>query len=53
MNSAIRAVVRMALSHNCRVFFIKEGYKGLCDGGANITEASWNDVSGIIQLVSN
>ncbi|VDD80631.1 unnamed protein product [Mesocestoides corti] len=50
MNSAIRAVVRMGLYCGCRVFFIKEGYQGLVDGKDNIVEASWADVSGIVQL---
>ncbi len=53
MNSAIRAVVRMGLYCGCRVFFIREGYQGLCDGGSNIQEATWADVSGIVQLVGN
>lgn len=51
MNAAIRAVVRMGLYCGCRVFFVKEGYQGLLDGGENIVEASWVDVSGISQLV--
>nr|CDS20605.1 6 phosphofructokinase [Echinococcus granulosus] len=50
MNSAIRAVVRMGLYCGCRVFFVKEGYQGLVDGGKNIREATWADVSGIMQL---
>lgn len=53
MNAAIRAVVRMGLYCGCRVFFVKEGYQGLVDGGDNIKEASWADVSGISQLVSS
>lgn len=51
MNSAIRAVVRMGLYCGCRVFFVKEGYQGLVDGGKNLREATWADVSGIMQLV--
>ena len=35
----------------CRVFFIKEGYKGLVEGGSNIVEAEWVSVSGIINKV--
>ncbi|KAK3743342.1 hypothetical protein QZH41_013914 [Actinostola sp. cb2023] len=49
MNAAIRAVVRMGLYANARIFTIWEGYQGLVDGGDNIKEVSWYDVSGIIQ----
>lgn len=48
MNSAVRAVVRMGLYVGARVYFIKEGYQGMVDGGDNIVEASWSSVSGII-----
>jgi 6-phosphofructokinase 1 len=48
MNAAVRAVVRFGLFLGCRVFFIKEGYQGMVDGGDNIVEAEWADVSGII-----
>jgi 6-phosphofructokinase 1 len=30
------------------VFFIKEGYQGMVDGGEHIVEAQWSSVSGII-----
>ncbi|KAH8858100.1 ATP-dependent 6-phosphofructokinase [Schistosoma japonicum] len=50
MNAAVRAVVRMGIYCGCRVFFIREGYQGLVDGGSNIEEATWADVSGILQL---
>jgi 6-phosphofructokinase 1 len=33
------------------VFFIKEGYKGLVEGGDNVVEAEWASVSGIINKV--
>ncbi|KAL3072743.1 hypothetical protein niasHS_017717 [Heterodera schachtii] len=49
MNSAVRSVVRTGLYFGCRVFFIKEGYQGMLDGGENIVEADWNSVSDIIQ----
>lgn len=49
MNSAVRSVVRTGLYFGCRVFFIKEGYEGMVQGGDNIVEASWNSVSDIIQ----
>ncbi|XP_076332985.1 ATP-dependent 6-phosphofructokinase-like isoform X2 [Tachypleus tridentatus] len=48
MNSAVRAVVRMGLYLGTKVFFIREGYQGMVDGGENIQEASWASVSGII-----
>lgn len=51
MNAAVRAVVRMGLYLGCRVFFIKEGYQGMVDGGDHIIEASWVSVSGIIHKV--
>ena len=35
----------------CKVFFIKEGYQGLVDGGDNIVEATWESVSEIINTV--
>ena len=51
MNAAVRAVVRMGLYVGARVFFIKEGYQGMVDGGDHIVEASWSSVSGIIHKV--
>lgn len=48
MNAAVRAVVRMGLYTGARVFFIKEGYQGMVDGGDHIVEATWVSVSGII-----
>ncbi|BFZ21148.1 hypothetical protein BsWGS_24186 [Bradybaena similaris] len=50
MNAAVRAVVRMGFYLGCKVFFIKEGYQGMVDGGDNIVEAVWSSVSGIIQM---
>ena len=49
MNAAVRAVVRMGLFVGARVFMIREGYQGMVDGGDNIVEAKWRDVSGIMQ----
>lgn len=49
MNGAIRAAARMGLYLGCKVFFIREGYQGMVDGGDNIQEAHWNSVSDIIQ----
>lgn len=48
MNSAVRAVVRMGIYLGAKVFFIKEGYQGMVDGGNHIVEATWASVSGII-----
>lgn len=52
MNAAVRAVVRMGIYLGCKVFFIKEGYQGMVDGGSNIVEATWSSVSCIIHRVS-
>ena len=30
----------------CKVYFIKEGYQGMIDGGERIVEADWASVSG-------
>lgn len=51
MNAAVRAVVRMGNFLGAKVYFIKEGYQGMVDGGDNIVEASWSSVSGIIHKV--
>ncbi|KAG5681302.1 hypothetical protein PVAND_010751 [Polypedilum vanderplanki] len=48
MNAAVRAVVRMGIYLGCKVYFIKEGYQGMVDGGENIVEANWASVSSII-----
>lgn len=46
MNSAIRAVVRMAIHKNCDVYAIYEGYEGLVRGGDLIKKMDWQDVRG-------
>lgn len=51
MNAAVRAVVRMGIYLGCRVYFIKEGYQGMVDGGKYIEEATWSSVSCIIHRV--
>ncbi len=51
MNAAVRAVVRMGIYVGAKVYFIKEGYQGMVDGGDNIVEANWSSVSGIIHKV--
>lgn len=48
MNAAVRAVVRMGIYLGCKVYFIKEGYQGIVDGGDNVVEATWSSVSSII-----
>lgn len=48
MNAAVRAVVRMGLYLGSKVYFIREGYQGMVDGGDSIQEATWVSVSGII-----
>lgn len=49
MNANVRAIIRAALSFNCRAFAIKEGYSGLVKGNDMICEMSWNDVRGWLQ----
>lgn len=51
MNAAVRAVVRMGIYLGAKVYFIREGYQGMVDGGDNIIEATWSSVSGIIHKV--
>ncbi|RXG70717.1 ATP-dependent 6-phosphofructokinase, partial [Armadillidium vulgare] len=48
MNAAVRAVIRMGIYVGAKVYFIREGYQGMVDGGDNIVEANWSSVSGII-----
>src|SRR5262245_29233394 len=49
MNTALRAVVRAALSHGVAVYAIYEGYQGMVDGGDRIRSMNWDDVGGIMQ----
>ena len=48
MNSCVRAVTRMAISKGMRVFAIHEGYQGMVDGGNQIRELFWRDVTDTI-----
>lgn len=48
MNAALRAITRMALYNDMKVFAIYEGYEGLVKGGDKIKELHWDSVSGII-----
>ncbi|XP_021373061.1 ATP-dependent 6-phosphofructokinase-like isoform X1 [Mizuhopecten yessoensis] len=50
MNSAVRAVVRMGFYLGCKVYYIREGYQGMVDGGDHIQEATWASSSGIMQM---
>ncbi|KAG1680856.1 ATP-dependent 6-phosphofructokinase [Nymphon striatum] len=50
MNAAVRGVVRMGLYIGAKVYFIREGFQGMVDGGSNIIEATWSTVSSIIHL---
>lgn len=50
MNAALRAIVRMALFNDMKVYAIYEGYQGLVEGGEMMKELSWSTVSGILQL---
>ncbi|XP_069815034.1 ATP-dependent 6-phosphofructokinase, platelet type isoform X1 [Dendropsophus ebraccatus] len=50
MNAAVRAVVRMGIYVEAKVYFVYEGYQGMVDGGANIVEVSWESVSSILQV---
>ncbi|NXI18317.1 PFKAP protein, partial [Irena cyanogastra] len=50
MNAAVRAVVRMGIYVNAKVYFIYEGYQGMVDGADNIVEVSWESVSSILQV---
>ncbi|XP_030623093.1 ATP-dependent 6-phosphofructokinase, platelet type isoform X6 [Chanos chanos] len=50
MNAAVRAVVRMGIYVGAKVYFIHEGYQGMVDGGDNIKEATWENVSSMLQV---
>ncbi|XP_078519431.1 ATP-dependent 6-phosphofructokinase, platelet type isoform X1 [Lissotriton helveticus] len=50
MNAAVRAVVRMGIYVEAKVYFIYEGYQGMVDGGDHIMEVTWESVSSILQV---
>ncbi|XP_069067302.1 ATP-dependent 6-phosphofructokinase, platelet type isoform X5 [Pleurodeles waltl] len=50
MNAAVRAVVRMGIYVEAKVYFIYEGYQGMVDGGDHIVEVTWESVSSILQV---
>ena len=39
-------LVRFGIYLGCKVYFIREGYQGMVDGGDCIVEADWASVSG-------
>ena len=47
-NDSVKTFDRFGKYLGCKVYFIKEGYQGMVDGGSNIVEAEWSSVSGII-----
>ncbi|XP_055861405.1 ATP-dependent 6-phosphofructokinase-like isoform X2 [Biomphalaria glabrata] len=50
MNAAVRAIVRVGMYIGCKVYYIKEGYQGMVDGGNNIQEATWLSSSNMIHM---
>ncbi|KAJ3095844.1 6-phosphofructokinase, alpha subunit [Phlyctochytrium planicorne] len=53
MNAAVRAVTRVALQKGCIPFGIYEGYEGLVEGGDKIKQLKWDDVRGLLSIVSS
>ncbi|KAM3820794.1 ATP-dependent 6-phosphofructokinase, platelet type isoform 4-T4 [Vipera latastei] len=50
MNAAVRAVVRMGIYVEAKVYFVYEGYQGMVDGAEHIVEVTWESVSSILQV---
>jgi 6-phosphofructokinase 1 len=50
MNAAIRAVVRMGIGRGWETFGVRNGYRGLVEGGDNIAPLGARDVGGILGL---
>lgn len=49
VNAALRAVVRMGQFLGCKVFYIKQGFKGLVEGKPeNFVEATWLSTSDML-----
>eukprot|EP01098_Paradermamoeba_levis_P015336 TRINITY_DN7727_c0_g1_i1.p1 TRINITY_DN7727_c0_g1~~TRINITY_DN7727_c0_g1_i1.p1 ORF type:complete len:744 (-),score=246.38 TRINITY_DN7727_c0_g1_i1:171-2402(-) len=48
MNAAIRAVVRIAIQNNCKIFAVYEGYEGLVSG--DLRELTWDSVGGTLNM---
>lgn len=53
MNAAVRAITRYALTRECQPFAIFEGYNGLVEGGDKIKQLGWEDVRGLLSVVSS
>lgn len=52
MNAAVRSVVRTSLARGCIPYVIFEGWQGVVDGGDKVKRVGWEDVRGIMSLVS-
>jgi len=50
MNAALRAAVRTALEEGVEAVAIREGYRGLVDGGDAFLAMSWDAVGGIMHM---
>jgi len=50
MNAAIRAVVRLSLGNGWETFGVRNGYRGLVEGGANISPLGPRDVGGVLGI---
>ena len=50
MNAALRAIVRVGIFYNFKVFAVYEGYQGLVEGADKMREMSWLSVSNTIQF---
>lgn len=49
MNAAVRSCVAVCLAKNVRVYSVRNGYKGLVDGGESIEQMSWRSITNILQ----
>jgi polyphosphate kinase 2 (PPK2 family) len=52
MNAAVRAITRYALQRGCQPYAIFEGYNGLVEGGDKIKSLGWEDVRGLLSMVT-
>jgi len=49
MNAAVRSIVRGGISLGAEMVLVREGYRGLVEGGAMLEDAAWDAVGGILQ----
>eukprot|EP00039_Didymoeca_costata_P010243 m.137576 g.137576 ORF g.137576 m.137576 type:complete len:908 (-) comp14753_c0_seq1:201-2924(-) len=49
MNAALRSCVAVCLSEGARVFGVRQGYKGLYEGGQRILEVNWGSIEDVAQ----